>query len=130
MSFHCLEQVDENKILFTSSNEIKLWDMSEEQILRIFNGHTNQVNSVCMLKHDLFASCSSDKTIKIWNLNNEECLKTLFYHKKCVLRLKLLSNGHLASCSRDKTIQIWNYESGQCLNKVIGLIKEICCIEE
>ena len=115
MSFNIVEEVDDNKILFTTSNQILLW--SGEKILRTFIGHTGKVNSVYKLKNDLFASCSSDDTIKIWNINNEECLKTLF-NTKSVMKLKHLSNDHLASFSWDKTIQIWNYETGQSMINV------------
>ena len=54
---------------------------------------SEQVNSVCVLKSDLYASASEDKTIRIWNTKSK-CVISLNGHKDSVWKVKpLLSIG-------------------------------------
>ncbi|CAF0778927.1 unnamed protein product [Brachionus calyciflorus] len=125
----CIQNVDENTLLFGLDENIKLWHIDNRKCLKTFTGHSKRVVSLCMLETNRFASCSLDKLIKIWNIKSGESVKTLLDHNQSVLCLKYLSNGQLASCSTDKTIKIWNYESGKCIRTLTGHEKSVNLIE-
>jgi WD40 repeat protein len=49
--------------------DVKLWDFSTGDLIKTFEGHRKEVNSVAFSSNNEFiVSGSSDKTIKIWKL--------------------------------------------------------------
>ncbi|WP_373693585.1 WD40 repeat domain-containing protein [Limnofasciculus baicalensis] len=62
--------------------------------LRIFEGHTDCIKSVCLSSNGHYAiSGSLDGTIKQWDVQTAECLQTLEGHSSGVNSVCLSSNG-------------------------------------
>ena len=82
-------------------------DSNTGECLKTLIGHTDWINTVCILDNDKIVSGSHDKTIKIWNSNTGECIKTLTGHTSFVNSVCILNNDKIVSGSHDKTIKIW-----------------------
>jgi WD40 repeat protein len=68
----------DTKTIISSSENVKIWDVSTGECLRTLQGHTKRVRSIKISSnHKILVSGSFDETIKIWDFNTGECLKTL-----------------------------------------------------
>ncbi|HAA32443.1 MAG TPA: hypothetical protein DCE56_38015, partial [Cyanobacteria bacterium UBA8553] len=57
---------------------IRLWDIYTGKCLRVLEGHSSPIWSVCYSPEvDILFSCSEDETIKLWDINTGDCIKTL-----------------------------------------------------
>lgn len=57
---------------------IRLWDTTTGNCLRILQGHSNCIWSLCYSDElDILFSCGEDETIKLWNIHTGKCVKTL-----------------------------------------------------
>ncbi|MBD0263474.1 MAG: hypothetical protein ICV78_12345 [Tolypothrix sp. Co-bin9] len=103
------------------NSEIRLYQVSDWQQLKIFTGHTDWV-SVIAFNHDnsILASGSEDQTIKLWNVTTGQCLNTLQGHEQGIWSLVFTSDGKLVSSSDDKNVKIWDVSTGQCLKTLQG----------
>ena len=98
------------------------------------NGHTSNVESVCVLPDGNLASGSQDKSIKIWDIRSSgECIRTLNDHSG-VWSVCALPDGNLASCSLDESIKIWDIrswgESIQTLNGHTSYVRSVCVLPD
>lgn len=90
-----------------------------------FEGHTDEVNSVCWAPGgQLLASCSDDSTAKVWSV--EDGLKyDLSGHKKEIYTVRWTPTGpgsphpdrplHLCTASFDGTVKVWDSTTGEML---------------
>ena len=134
--------------LFARYKTIKVWNLKDDTCIQTFNGHTDQVYSLLLLKMtiwrvvpktkplqsgichnariwaiestDTFDLSSDDESIKIWNLTSNECIRTLLGHTDGMFRIRIYSNEILASGSFDRSIQLWDLSSGQCTHTLDG----------
>ncbi|MEH2226107.1 nSTAND1 domain-containing NTPase [Nostoc sp.] len=106
----------------SADNTIKIWDVSNGQLLKTLTGHSSPLNSVTYSPNgQQLASASADNTIKIWDVSSGQLLKTLTGHSSPVNSVAYSPNGkQLASASADNTIKIWDVSSGQLLNTLRG----------
>ena len=90
--------------------------------LRILEGHTDWVNSVCLsVDGQRAVSASKDHTLRLWDLEQGRCLNTLKGHTDGVLSVCLSADGKRAvSASRDRTLRLWDLEQGRCLKTLQG----------
>lgn len=52
-----------------ADKQVKLWDVSQGELIRSFEGHTEGVSDIAWSTNGEFiASASDDKTIRIWSL--------------------------------------------------------------
>ncbi|CAF0938596.1 unnamed protein product [Brachionus calyciflorus] len=104
-----------DRILTASSNDpiIRLCFKTNGKCIRVFRGHKDLVNSLCVLSNETFASGSRDKTIRIWNILTGYCMKILKGHRSSISVLKLFHSGELASRSADGEIIVWNYRTSE-----------------
>lgn len=102
--------------------EIRLWQVSNHQQIRIYKGHTAWVWAVVFSPDgQLLASGSGDHTVKLWNVETGECVRTLSAHTKSVSSVSFSEDGRiLASASEDQTIKLWDVETGDCLKTLTG----------
>jgi WD40 repeat protein len=103
-------------------NTIKIWDVSNGQLLKSMTGHRDKVFKIAYSPNgQQLASASYDNTIKIWDVSKGQLLKTLIGHSSGVISVIYSPNGQqLASASADNTIKIWDVSSGQLLKSLTG----------
>ena len=101
----------------SDDHTIKLWNLSNGELLRTLTGHSGSVLSVAISPDgQTLASGSKDEKIKLWNLSNGELLRTLTDHSYYVRSVAISPDGQtLASGSGDQTIKLWNLSNGELL---------------
>lgn len=102
-------------------NIIKLWNLEEQSIPSVLQGHDCTIWCLEIFSNDKFlASGSSDNVIKIWDLTKMVCLFTLEGHLNTISSLKIMNNGLLASTSWDMSLKMWNLSSRSCIFTLKG----------
>lgn len=79
--------IPNDKCILTSSKDhtIKLWNVSNGNLICSFEGHTNNVNTACFLPDgSTFYSASEDGSIRIWNINLQKPVRTLNEHNQTI----------------------------------------------
>ena len=75
---NAIKLMDNSTDLLVSCSEDKdcrIWSISQENCLRIFKGHSNDVNSIQILSDKIFASASEE--IIFWNIDSTECIHSI-----------------------------------------------------
>lgn len=103
-------------------NEIRLWDVFQEQPHLILRGHTDWVWSVVFSPREpILASASEDQTVRLWDIETGQCLRVLRGHTSWVRSLSMSPDGRtIASGSSDHTIKLWDVQTGTCYNTLKG----------
>jgi WD40 repeat protein len=105
------------KLLATGAweNEIKIWDLSANNVRALLRGHKSSVYSVAASrKGGLLASGSHDKTVRLWNLEKSMLIHTLRGHRAAVGTVAFSSDGStVASGSYDTTVRLWEVSTGR-----------------
>jgi WD40 repeat protein len=105
------------------SGKINIYDINNNgSLISILVGHTNAygVNDLILLRSDLLATSSSDRSIRIWNLTTNSTKFILQGHSLNVNGLKLVSYDILASGSSDYSIKLWNITNGTLIRTLTG----------
>ena len=94
--------------------------------IKTISEHTDEINSLLLLKDKRVASCSRDKTIRIFDPSNDyHCDQVINRHSKSITSICELDDGTIVSCSKDKSIIIGDYTitnaHNDYINKVIPL---------
>ncbi len=106
-----------------SDNAVKFWNIETGQNIRVFKGHSCEVESVAFSPDGRYAlSGSMDKTIKLWDLDSGLLIRTFKGHTR---RVKSVVFSHdsrrVLSGSWDQTLKLWDVESG---NEIRSFQKE------
>ena len=106
---------------------IKLWDIKTGKVLKIFEGHTENVNSVAFSPDwQYLVSASDDNTIIVWSVSPNNIVKHLRGHSNRVKYAAFSPDGrYIVSASDDSTIRIWNVESGKEIVKLEGHLDSV-----
>ncbi len=101
-------------------NTVRLWDVDEHQLIRVFRGHGEWVEAVDFLTDGLhIASASLDKTVKLWNIQGYEESRVLqghllTGHDDAVLSAAFSYDGKtIVTASRDRTAKLWDFATGK-----------------
>ena len=113
--------------LFVSN--IRIYNINDGSLVKILQGHTDQVNGLTLINNSTLASSSSDKTIRIWDLNTYDEKFNLAGHTSAIFGLKLLSSSLLASASIDTTIKLWNTTNGIEIRTLTGHKETVFAID-
>jgi WD40 repeat protein/serine/threonine protein kinase len=104
---------------------IKLWDIESGRCLRVFEGHTDDVYSVCLNADGRYAlSGSSDNTLKLWDVESGHCLRTF---QNGGTRACLSTDGRYA-ISGGNPLKLWDVESGRCLRTFSGYTDSVLAV--
>mmetsp|Transcript_30661 Transcript_30661/g.45369 ORF Transcript_30661/g.45369 Transcript_30661/m.45369 type:complete len:897 (+) Transcript_30661:81-2771(+) len=112
----------------STDKRVLICRVGEENPLRVYAGHMDEVNAV---KWDpsgtLLASCSDDYTAKVWNVASEQAEPMYDFkdHKAEIYTLKWSPTGPgsmnpqkqkmLATASFDGSVRLWNVQDGTCI---------------
>ena len=77
--------------------------------MRVFQGHTDAVRSVCLSLDGKWAlSGSQDKTVRLWEVGTGQCVKTFEEHKSRVLSVNLSADaGWAFAGTADHKVAVW-----------------------
>jgi WD40 repeat protein len=98
-----------------ANNQVRLWQIQDDQLLFILGGHPDWVRSVLFsADSQILISGSDDQTIRLWDVNTGTCLKTLSSPVSRVASVALSPDGcTLVSSGEDGTIHLWDICTGQ-----------------
>jgi WD40 repeat protein len=108
----------EGKMLASAGNfgYVQLWDVVKNQLIRLFGGNTDSVESLAFdPKGKTLASGSKDKTIKLWDAQRGELLRSLEGHTSTVIAIDFIANGRLLASRDYKTLRIWDCDTWETL---------------
>jgi WD40 repeat protein len=107
--------------LESSISNLQIYNYSSGVLIRILNGHTNNVNSIEMLSGQFMASGGDDQKVIIWDISLYTIKFTLVGHTSSVNCIKRLSSNLIASGDKiDGLIIVWDWSTGEQLFKLSG----------
>jgi len=83
-----------------------------------FQGHRDDVTSLCETPSGIIVSGSRDCEIKLWDIKEDQAISTLKGHTNAVQSLAFIRNNVLVSGSTDKSIKFWNLKEGTCTKTI------------
>ncbi|HKP03422.1 MAG TPA: TIR domain-containing protein [Chthoniobacterales bacterium] len=122
----------DGKWALTASDDktVRHWDLSSGRCIRVFEGHTDAVESVTWSADQArILSGGHDKTVRLWDVKSGRCLRVFEGHSQWVMSVALSAdNKHVLSGSYDKTLRLWDLESGRTLQTLEGHKSYIHCV--
>jgi WD40 repeat protein len=115
-NFHVISASDDSTIIS--------WNVAEKGCFdRVFVGHTQAVNDICLdAPGKTLLSCSLDGTVKIWEYEHAECLRTLKVgHIGGVLSAQWIpytDSRRIASSGEDRAVCVWEATTGLLMQKL------------
>ncbi|MBI4557696.1 MAG: hypothetical protein HY706_08940 [Candidatus Hydrogenedentes bacterium] len=99
------------------SGEIKIWQVSDQTLLRTIEGHRDNILSAAFSPDGKrLATGSYDKTVGVWSIETSEEIYHLTQHVDAVYAVAFSPDGRLlASGAGDRTIKVWDADSGRML---------------
>jgi WD40 repeat protein len=110
-----------------ASNQIRLWRVSDGQLLLNCQGHPDWVRSVVFdAEGKMLISGSDDQTIRCWDIQSGECLKVLSGPASRFASLALSADDRtVVSSGEDGIVRLWNLETGDCVKTLEGHTQQI-----
>jgi len=112
---------DGKKAVSGGYKEVKLWNIADESLITIFEGHSDYVLAVAYSPDEqTILSGSADKTVKLWDIATGELIYT-FRHNDWIRSVAYSPDGQTAvSASDDKTMRLWNLSTGELVRTFEG----------
>lgn len=132
-TYHCLCLVCPGVLASAFRSMVRLWDLRTGNLMRELNGHSDRVESLCMVSEGVLASGSEDDKVILWDLRTGDVIRTLTGHSGCVTSLCMVSEGVLASASRDRTVRLWDLRTGAPTHNLTGRPGDphsLCMVED
>lgn len=110
-----------------ASNQIRLWRVSDGQLLLNCQGHSDWVRSVVFgAEGKTLISGSDDQTIRCWDIQSGHCSKILSSPASRFASLALGADGRtLVSSGEDGIVRLWNLETSECVKTFEGHTQQI-----
>jgi WD40 repeat protein len=94
-----------------SNGSIQIWNINNDQPLRIFKGHTGKghtsgVKSVA-ISGETIVTGSEDETVKIWNINKDEPIRTIERSTQGVASVAMSNRIFIIGLQNGKA-EVWN----------------------
>lgn len=96
---------------------VRVWDTASGICLRVLEGHTDAVYSVCFLGDGALASGSLDGTVRIWDIESGRC-KHVLHDAGEIGSVCLFGKNQIASGLVGK-ISIWDIKTGQLVKRFL-----------
>ncbi|MCH8029133.1 MAG: protein kinase [Candidatus Dadabacteria bacterium] len=111
-----------NVITGSKDGKVRLWDITNGKLLRTFEGHDDEVNSVSVSPKGSHAlSGSGDSTSIVWDLATRRLLTRLDDNNQSITCVRFSPNGkHVALSCTDSTIVLWNVTGEKLIHSFEG----------
>jgi len=98
-------------------NTLRLWEVGTGRCLRVFEGHTDDVDSAAWsADQHLALSSSKDLTVRLWDIKTGRCLRVFEGHTDEVRSVIWSVDQRFAlSGGDDNTLNLWDVRTGRCL---------------
>lgn len=117
---------DGKTVISVGDNIIRLWDVSEGQLVKTLKGHLKGVTSICLSKNGAtLASGSRDKTISIWRLPDGNLLGNLSANVASVWSLAMTEDAKMLASASYREIRLWQYPPGKLYKNLRGHQREV-----
>lgn len=103
---------------------IRKWNLTEGNLMNVFEGHTDCVRGLAVINGSQFLSCSNDTTVILWSMMGD-ILQTFEGHTNyvysiCIVREPIKPDQEppktrpytFVTVSEDKTVRIWSKDQG------------------
>ncbi len=110
----------EKKIIYTSYEDIIVFNVGRCEEEFRFKGHENIVSSLsCAANGRTMVSGSRDNTVRLWDLETRTQIgETLTGHTDSVTSIAISGDGQtVISASKDKTVRVWKLEGDKLIRK-------------
>ncbi len=88
----------------------KIWEVETGKCIQTFEGHTNEVKWLKVLRNgDVLSSSWREHEIYMWRLGFERPLKTFIAHRNGTRCFVQTSSGKLITGGEDQSIKFWSY---------------------
>src|SRR5262249_11474312 len=87
--------------------ELRLWDVSARQGLRLFSGHESDVIAVAFSRDGNFALSGSKDKLRLWEAGTGRCLRTIDPQALEVHAVAFSPDGRFALCGHDQSLSRW-----------------------
>lgn len=114
-----------------SDQQIRLWDVNSQQILKILEGHTASVNQIAFSPDGkLLAAGDDDKNVMIWDMaTGQPRFGRLTGHLDAVASVAFSPDGKtLASGGNDNLVILWDTASGQEVGELEGHLNRVTSV--
>lgn len=104
---------DSNYVISASSDkEIKVWNISDGELMQTLKGHHGPVNYAAYSSDGKYIiSASDDSTVKLWNAQNGLLLKTFSCNKSPIITVAISTdNRKIVAASTDRVIILWDVQ--------------------
>ncbi|TPX37654.1 hypothetical protein SmJEL517_g00777 [Synchytrium microbalum] len=115
--------LDENRIVSSSSDAtLRVWNSTTGEVIRVLEGHTNDIWTVRVTSDNKFIlSGSNDTTMRLWSATSYDYIRTYTGHTgpvRCVAFSP--DNRRILSAASDCDAKVWDLETGKCLATLEG----------
>jgi hypothetical protein len=112
------------------NNAVLIWEVSSGQLVRVLQGHTDEVIAVAFDPGNKFlASGSSDTTVRLWEVASGKPMQMLALHTLPVPSVAFSPKGNVLACgSVDRTIHLWGVASGALMRTLRGHTNSITAV--
>ncbi|KAJ1426025.1 WD40-repeat-containing domain protein, partial [Ochromonadaceae sp. CCMP2298] len=108
-----------------ADGNLKLWKHSTGEVLRYFNGHTEEITALALIDTPkgvewlVVISASKDKNVRTWLYAKEKSLRVIRHQRESYCsRVNALAGPVIVSGSMDNTVRLWSHQSQSCLRKI------------
>ena len=113
-----------NDELISASEDgtVRLWNVTEERVIRQFQAGLNQVTSIALSPDEQQVVLGvTDGTIRLWEINTDILRGPFRGHVDVVLSVDFSSDGEqIASGSDDNTVRLWDVSTGTLVETFVG----------
>ena len=123
IDYPTIYHIDNQTIISTVNNKIKIWDMKNKDRVTTLVGHYYCVQDIAFSPNEkTLVSCADDGTIKTWDIQSGKLLNTIgdvYDDNGTIFEVNYSFDGKkIVSIGEDNIIKIWDSKSGKLLNSL------------
>jgi len=109
---------------------IKLWDIENASVLRMFSGHTKSVMAVSFSPDDkMILSGGADKTARLWDLETGILIRTFSGHDSIESVAFSPDGTKILTGSGDDTAKLWEVSTGSIIRTFWGHTDDVLAVD-